>query len=226
MSRTATQLHHGERYGRLVVISAAGKSKDNRQQYLCKCDCGKETIVVGKHLVSGNTKSCGCYKRDAGVIANTTHGMSKTRIYKTWASMKDRCEREKSNHYANYGGRGITVCDEWRNDFKAFCDWALSNGYADNLTIDRIDVNKNYCPDNCRWVLANEQAKNKRKTIYLTKDGETRLVKEWAQILGIPAYTIYSRKELGFSDEECLFVGSLPKRDLKVRGANVYAIHG
>ena len=215
MSRLAVEIKSDERYGRLVVVATAGRNKENRLQYLCQCDCGNQTVVIGKHLHSGNTKSCGCFKKDAGIKANTTHGMSKTRIYRTWASMKDRCEREFCDRFPAYGGRGIKVCDEWRNSFEAFYAWAMANGYADNLTLERIDVNGNYCPENCKWIPARDQANNKRTTLLLTKNGETHLVKEWAQILGIPAYTIYSRKELGFSDEDCLFVGRLPKRKRK-----------
>lgn len=213
MEKIGSELRAGSRFGRLVVISDAGRSvKGNRQQYLCKCDCGNEIVVIGKSLKSGNTKSCGCYKKQALLQANITHNLTKTPLYRVWATMKDRCFREKSPKYKDYGGRGITVCDEWLNDFKAFYNWSMANGYKCGLTLDRIDVNGNYEPSNCRWVTINQQANNKRNNIYLTKNGETHLAKEWSEILGINFYTIYSRKKLGFSDEECLSIKKLPRR--------------
>lgn len=200
----AKELFTGERYGRLVIVSQAGRNKDNRLQYLCKCDCGNETVVIGKNLLSGNTKSCGCFKRDMGLKANTTHGLSKTHLYKTWASMKDRCTREKSSAYFNYGARGISVCAEWLNSFESFRDWSLANGYSEALSIDRIDPNGNYEPENCRWVNMEVQANNKRTTVFLKFNGETHSLKEWSRIVGLNYFTMQNRYKAGKTVEEIL----------------------
>ena len=140
----------GQRFGRLTVLERT------ELKWLCKCDCGNKKIVAGGHLVSGDTKSCGCLR--------IKHGMRNTRLYSIWHGMKERCYNTKHKFYKHYGGRGIKVCEEWKNDFQTFADWALSHGYADNLTIDRIDVNGNYEPSNCQWATNAEQQRNKRNS--------------------------------------------------------------
>jgi len=134
-----------QRFGKLTVIKLDCKDKRGECKWLCKCDCGNETVVYGSHLRKGDTVSCGCVMR----TANKTHGESKTRLYKIWLHMKDRCNNPNGDHYCYYGGRGITYTPIWE-DFNEFKSWAINNGYKDNLTIDRIDVNGNYEPDNCR----------------------------------------------------------------------------
>lgn len=133
------------------------------------------------------------------------HGKRKTRLYRIWANIKTRCTNENDPHYERYGGRGITVCDEWKNDFKAFYDWSMSNGYADDLTIDRINNNGNYEPSNCRWVTIKEQNQNERNVVLITYDGETHNVTEWAQILRLGHDTIRQRYRKGWTPEQCLF---------------------
>lgn len=152
----------GKRIGRLLVIEQC-ESKNNKAMWKCKCDCGNEKIVSGQSLRRGETKSCGCLHSEAMVKANHIHGMSKTKMHKTWRGLFQRCENPTASHYERYGERGIDICKEWKgeNGFINFCKWALENGYSDNLEIDRIDNNKGYSPDNCRWVSHIENCHNR-----------------------------------------------------------------
>lgn len=156
----------GKKFGKLSVVEMCGKSKAGQSLWLCVCDCGNKTTVQYGNLTSGYTKSCGCLR---GRPKQT--GMSHTRIYHIWYGMKQRCYNPKSPKYKNWGGRGITLCDEWKDDFFAFRDWAIANGYREDLTIDRINVNGNYEPSNCRWATLQEQGSNKRTPleIFLSK---------------------------------------------------------
>lgn len=184
----------GMTFGKLHVICA--DSKDNRGEYkwMCECECGNRSVVYGSHLRNGATISCGCVMR----TTQKTHGESKTRLYKIWQHMKDRCTNQNCDSFEYYGGRGITFCEEWSR-YENFRDWALINGYQDTLSIDRIDPDGNYEPKNCRWITQTEQNKNTRKCVLLTHNGETHTLREWGRILGIPKSTIQSRYQRGVS---------------------------
>lgn len=201
--KKSTLLKKGDTFGRLTVINLAYKrqyvspscKKETHEYYNCICSCGNKLVVCKTSLKNGNTKSCGCLKNE--VIS--THKKTKTRLYRIWMSMKRRCFNSNDfHHYKNYGARGITICNEWKNNFIVFYSWALSNGYKDNLTIDRIDVNGNYEPNNCRWSTIKEQERNRRNNRFITHKGETHCVSEWAEITGIKAATIRSRLFMGW----------------------------
>ena len=160
--------------------------------WLCKCDCGNERIVNGYSLRTGATVSCGCYSRDKTIQRNIRHGQAGTRLYVIWKNMKKRCFKPQDKKYPRYGGRGITICEAWL-EFGPFYEWAMASGYQDNLTIDRIDNDKGYSPENCRWASKTEQANNTCRNAYVTVLGQTHSVAEWARITGIPWEQLYSK---------------------------------
>lgn len=200
----------GMRFGRLVVLGRSNAAYP--PVWRCRCDCGNEVMVIGNSLGVRGTKSCGCLKKDnarARAAEHITHGQTKTRLYRIWFNMKCRCHKETAPDFHRYGGRGITVCDEWRNGFQPFYDWAMANGYRDDLSIDRIDSNGNYCPENCRWEDSKTQNNNTRRNHYVTYNGETLTISQWAERCGISRNTLHSRiTKYGWSVERALTEGT------------------
>ena len=196
----------GQTFGRLKVIKEADpfhSSGRTRRMWLCQCDCGNTLVVRGENLKGGNTKSCGCYQKTQVSQSNGTHHMSRTRLYYIWQGMKERCCNPNSKPFPDYGGRGITICDEWLN-FIGFKDWAYENGYQDDLTLDRINNDGNYEPSNCRWTDLFTQGRNKRNNRLMTFNGETHCLSEWVEITGIKYGTLLTRIMNGWTVEDTL----------------------
>ena len=182
----------GQRFGRLSVIERAENSNAGKSRWKCLCDCGNETIVQSAHLISGHTQSCGC-------LNGQNHGMYGSRYYILWIAIKNRCLNPNFKYYKNYGGRGITICDEWRNDFKSFYDYVsqLEHFGEEGLTLDRINNNGNYEPDNLRWADKKTQSENKRTNIIVEYDGKKITLKESSKKSGINYGTLKSRYHAG-----------------------------
>lgn len=198
----------GKRFGKLTVLEYAGKDKHRCKLFRCVCDCGKETITRKSRIIDGTVKSCGCMSSDVWSKMTYKHGYARhgeyNRLYAIWSHMIDRCHNPKNPSYRNYGKRGITVCDEWKNDVNSFMEWANKNGYSDNLSIDRIDNNKGYSPDNCRWADRETQGNNKRNNIVLEYHGERKTITQWSKIIGISRGTLAGRYYSGWSVEKIL----------------------
>lgn len=195
----------GRKFGKLFVIFYDETLiKGKGRKCICKCDCGNTIETWDRLIRYGNKQSCGCLEaiRTQGTFR---HGYSlkkhKDRLYTTWANMKNRCSDIYNKHYKNYGGRGIKVCNEWNEDFVNFKNWALNSGYKENLTIDRIDNNGNYCPENCRWVDRKVQGNNKRNCFLITYSGKTQTLAQWSEQLKINRSTIKYKLSKGISFE-------------------------
>lgn len=204
-------LKTGERFGRMTVVQLdriyEHIGKNGRmyriEYYLCVCDCGRLKVVPKPCLKRGHTKSCGCLNTARGIrkkANNKKHGMIKTRLYKCWDSMKDRCR-----HNQRYINKGIGICDEWAEDFETFMNWAFANGYTDELTLDRIDNSGDYCPENCRWVTKAEQSRNRDTSHFVTINGVTKTFKEWCVENKVHPATAYTRiRDYGWNIERAL----------------------
>lgn len=197
----------GKSFGKLTVIGPHHKNSRGEWTWLCKCECGKETVSTGYRLRSGRTKSCGCIQAENRKNGfHSTHRMTNTKIYTIWCNMKARCGNKNNISYPYYGGRGISVCEEWLS-FDGFYAWAVGAGYVDGLSIDRIDVNGNYCPQNCRWVEPKKQWLNRSDSHAITAFGKTQTIKEWAEESGIKYDTIERRiNAYGWTAEKAVSV--------------------
>ena len=183
----------GRKFNRLQVKERIGLDKYGKQLWKCVCDCGKEVIVNTSSLTTGNTQSCGCYKNELIGNRNKIHGMSHTHIYYVWQAMRKRCNKEKDKSFKNYGARGIKVCTEWSEDFTNFYNWAKNNGYKQGLTLDRVNNNKGYSPENCRWVTMKQQANNTRRNKYVLYNNKSITIDEACKLADLNISTVYSR---------------------------------
>lgn len=192
----------GHVFGRLTVTNQA-PTQNGRTQWVCTCECGNQLIVDSHKLRKGTRKSCGCLRVDHAIALGhqkKTHGQKNTRLYQSWKSMKQRCTYEHDIGFANYGGRGIRICEEWLHSFETFRDWALSNGYGEDLTLDRIDLNGDYSPTNCRWASPKEQARNRRSNVLY----KGKCLAQWAEENGIRTDTLNFRLRAGWPIEKAL----------------------
>lgn len=186
----------GTKFGKLTVLERVG-TKINSPYWKCKCDCGNVIFASSNVLINGKN-NCGCIP-----VIHGTHNLSDTRLYRIYSGMKARCYNKKATHYIDYGSRGITVCKEWLDDFMNFYNWAMTHGYSDDLTIDRIDVNGNYCPENCRWTDIGTQQNNKRTNVIIEYNGKSQTLSEWAKEMKMNPDTLRDRiNKLGWDIEK------------------------
>ena len=205
----------GKKFGRLTVLNYDNSKPKSAKggfyhYYICLCECGRTTQVERSHLLTKHTKSCGCLSFETKSILHKKHGLRKTRINNIWRGMKQRCYNPKRDNYSKQGGLGITICKEWLNDFEAFYNWSITNGYTDNLTIDRINVNGNYEPSNCRWVDKIKQANNKNNIPLYEYNGLKLSIAEWSKVLNINSETLRERIKRGWTIEKTF--STIPKK--------------
>lgn len=185
--------HTNEKYGRLIVLQFVERKKHN-SYWKCRCDCGNEIIVPITYLTTGDTKSCGCLRKEQAIKNGKKNKFVKNkRLYNIWIDMKRRCYNKNRKAYKNYGGRGIIICDEWKNNFMSFYNWAIENGYDDKLTIDRIDNNGNYEPNNCRWATLKQQANNTSHNHVVEYKGKKYTLSELAKEYDLNYVLVKSR---------------------------------
>jgi hypothetical protein len=197
-----------KRFNRLTAIKYVGKDTHNHSVWECLCDCGKTAFVPVGCLSTGKTKSCGCLKLERSSFLNRTHGKSRSPEYRNWCAMKERCNREAHKNYGDYGGRGIRVCDRWESSFENFLT-DMGTRPTPRSTVERIDSDKGYSPENCRWAEMDEQQRNKRNTVRIVFNGERKSIGEWAQLLGVTVNFITKRLYRGWSPHDALSVPKL-----------------
>lgn len=193
----------GDIIGRLTLLKPSGAGLSNGTRWLSLCECGRSMFVAARSLENGDTKSCGCLRAETCRVNMTTHGGTGTRLHGIWENMLYRCRNPKYTGWKDYGGRGISVCDEWSR-YEPFRGWALGNGYADELTIDRIDNDGNYNPKNCKWSTCLEQGSNKRNNIYHEIDGDVKTITCWARMFNIKPKIVFGRIYRGWTHNEAL----------------------
>lgn len=193
----------GKRYGRLLVLKRVGRDKWKTTCYECICDCGVTKIIRATNLVRGNTRSCGCLRRELVGNKNRTHGLTFTSEYVAWILMKRRCYNRKSKDYIWYGKRGITVCDRWLSSFENFLE-DMGERPSKRHSVERKDNEKGYCPDNCKWATPKEQANNKRTNHLVEFNGKRMTLMQWERELGIPNTRIRARLKLGYTPEQAI----------------------
>lgn len=195
----------GKRFGRLTV-----EYRDtNPRRWICTCDCGKTVSVRADHLKDGHVRSCGCLSSESSKARMETHGMSKMKIYKVWTGMKQRCFNPKASEYERYGGRGIAVCDEWKDDFQNFYEWAIKSGYSEGLSIDRINNNKGYSPDNCQWATNYQQSRNTSRTKIIKIGGKKVALKDFCNMVGAPYNMVVRRLLRGWELYDAITVPAM-----------------
>jgi hypothetical protein len=200
----------GSHFGRLTLLAVGEErtvGQKGRHARFCpfRCDCGQEILLRWDDVRSGRTMSCGCHRSNASAERRRTHGDSTAQLYKCWRGMCERCTYARHRDYKNYGGRGITVCDEWQ-EYPQFKAWCIANGYAPGLQIDRIDNNKGYSPDNCRWVDCITNSRNTRQNVWVTAFGESKVAAAWAEDARCvcSANTLRGRLRKGWHPEDAI----------------------
>lgn len=193
MSLSINDVKVGDVFGNWTIVEILPKTVNCNRHFICKCVCGEIKEIDAYNVLSGKSTSCGCVRDLETKKRMTKHGQKRTRLYNIWCGMKERCNNPNSQAYKDYGSRDITICDEWNNDFMNFYQWSIENGYEENLSIDRIDVNGNYEPSNCRWATTDEQCNNRRNNIKITYNGKTQTLFQWCEEYGLEYRMILAR---------------------------------
>lgn len=193
MSISINDVKVGDVFGNWTIVEILPKTVNYHKHFICKCVCGKTKEIDAYNVLSGKSTNCGCVRDLKTKERMTKHGQKQTRLYNIWCSMKERCNNPNSQAYKDYGGRGISICKDWQDDYMNFYNWSINNGYDKKLTIDRIDVNGNYEPLNCRWATTDEQCNNRRNNIKITYNGKTQTLFQWCEEYGLEYRMILAR---------------------------------
>lgn len=193
MSISINDVKIGDVFGNWTIVEILPKTVNYHKHFICKCVCGKTKEIDAYNVLSGKSTSCGCVRDLKTKERMTKHGQKQTRLYNIWCGMRERCNNPNSQAYKDYGGRGISICKDWQDDYMNFYNWSINNGYDEKLTIDRINVNGNYEPTNCRWATTNEQCNNRRNNIKITYNGKTQTLFQWCQEYNLDYRMILAR---------------------------------